>query len=64
MGEYTEKQGEEVLTAQNATLRIYPEEIAGQLFRVDVDCPDECFDRPKHWVICFVPSGASTCFGI
>ena len=23
---------------------IYPEEIAGQvLFRVDVDCPDECF---------------------
>lgn len=51
MGEYTEKQGEEVLTAQNATLRIYPEEIAGQvLFRVDVDCPDECFDQPKHWV--------------
>ena len=67
MGEYTEKQGEEVLTAQNATLRIYPEEIAGQvLFRVDVDCPDECFDQPKHWVkfASYSSGKTSTCIGI
>ena len=51
MGEYTQSQGEEQRTAEQALIRIYPAEIAGQvLFRIDVDCPNECFGNALHWV--------------